>query len=624
MNKIRLISLILAIAIVVSVLGGCTSSTLANPVENGEFKYTLVRSNDAGSTVQAAIRELRAAVKSNMDCEVTVIKDSVEEPSDSTYEIIIGESNRPESALAKEALINNRVNNADDFIVKVIGNKIVILALNDKMIDVATKWFVSTFCGSIDDFCQLTTDYEFIYAPESSLGSDKINRVNDVDIARYTVVLPKEISYMVGRQYNLYTEYMEQYGYSIKIGEERDIEETYEILVGDTSREASSTVNVEGDNWVIKVVGNKIVIKGGSVLATYRASEEFYNLNKAGLESGYPFVWSDGYVINGKYDANEENTYTLNFSDDFEGTAINMNLWGDYRYTNKTVGDSALGGKQYPTNIQGQCDIPEGRNQNLIYQADGTLHVGGMLVNDKDFVYGDVSSVDTMVYRYGYIEFRAKLAESPAYTGMWINGSTSTGTRHINRFGSIMNHSAMTEIDVLENFSDENSFQSNVHHWYNLYKSDGITTSGNGHNGLDADSRYTGKSTNNKKYNYDVVKNNATLADDFHLYSCYWDDESIEFAFDGKRFLNYEFNDQEMPSVSCGMLYVIFECGLGSASYGETYNRNKHEARYEAQWDFIKIYQSDRFNSQMVYAGPQAEKANLKYVYPENDVLGNY
>jgi hypothetical protein len=520
--------------------------------------------------------------------------------------------------------MNNRVNNSKDFIVKVVGKKIVIYAINDQMVEIASQWFVNTFCGSVEDFKQLHGKYEFIYTADNDSKGNVVNKVNGADVGRFKIVLPSQISYLVGRQFDYYSEYMNELGYSIVIGEERDAEETYEILVGDTSRDASKSVKVEGDNWVIKVIGNKLVIKGGSLLATYRAAEEFYNLVKTTGESKTAFDWSDGYTLNGKYDALEEGTYTLNFEDEFDSSAINVNHWGSYRYVDKTIGDSCFGGKQYPVDWQGNCDIPEGRNQNLIYQADGKLHIGSMLATEKDFAYGDVSTVDTMIYRYGYIEFKAKLGKSPSYTGMWINGSTNNGSRQLNRWGGIMNHSAMTEIDVLENFSSEYEYHSNVHHWFNLFKGDGISTSGNGHNSLDGDSRYNGKSLNNKKLVFDHEKNGGTLADDFHIFSCYWDDTCIDFAFDGKRYLHYDFAEQEMPSASCGLLYVIMENGLGSATYGETYNRNKHDKRYEAQWDYVKIYQSNRDNCQMVYSGPAAQKPTLKYVYPEHDVLSKY
>jgi len=88
--------------------------------------------------------------------------------------------------------------------------------------------------------------------------------------------------------------------------------------------------------------------------------------------------------------------------------------------------------------------------------------------------------------------------------------------------------------------------------------------------------------------------------------------------------LHYDLAEQEMPSTSCGLLYVIVSHGMGDAAYGKTYNRDKDEIRYEAQWDYVKIYQSDRVNSQMVWAGPADQKANLKYQYPEHDVLGKY
>ena len=625
MKIIRFLALFLAIVMTVSVLGACSQKALINPVNNGEFAYVIVRGNESGSTVQNSVKDLRAAVKNNFECSVTVAKDSVAEDNAEAYEILVGDTNREATNKAKEALINNRVNNSKDFIVKVIGKKIVIYAVNDYMVEVATQWFIHNFCGSIDAFNQLHSNYEFIYSEHFSSNDNIINTVNGVDIGRFKVVLPKRISFLVGRHIELYAEYMDKFGYTIDLGEERDTEEEYEILVGDTTRKASESVKVEGDNYVIKVIGNKVVIKGGSELATYRAAEEFYNLVTETETSKKAFSWSDGFTVNGKYDANEAGTYTLNFNDEFEGSEINANHWGSYSFKNGTLGESSLGGTVYKTDWLGRAAEPHAANKNLVYQSNGTLHLGTMRINDADFEDSDISTVSSMVYRYGYSEVSIKLPQSPAHGSYWLNGSTNNTSSVIGRFGGIMNHSAMTEIDVLENFSSVHDYHANVHHWYNLYKADGISTSGNGHNSLDGDARYNGKSTNNKKYVYDTVKNGDTLADDFHIYGCYWDDECIEFSFDGRSFLRYDFSEQEMPSVSCGLLYLILSVGIGDASYGKTYNKNKDELRYEAEYDYVRVYQTDRINSQMVYAWPQEqETGTLKFIYPEHNVNGKY
>lgn len=624
MKTRKIICLLLALILIVSVLGGCSGAALATPVSNGEFIYTIVRSTDSGSVVQNAVKEIRSAIRSNLDCNVKVAKDSAVETSDDSYEILVGDTDRAATAVAKETLLNNRVNNSKDFIVKVIDKKIVIYASNEAMVEIASQWFIQTFCGSYEAFENLNSKYEFIYTHEGADGTNNINTVNNIDLGRFSVVLPRQTLYLVGRQLELYTDYMERFGYSINIGEERDTEQEYEILVGDIARTSSQSVKVEGNNFVIKVIGNKVVIKGGTDVATYRAAEEFYNIVKSSETSGTPISWSDGYTINGKYDASEKGTYTLNFDEEFDGAVVDVNKWGTYGSLD-SVGSSSLGGSTYKVDLNGNCSSPDGRNRKLIYQSDGKMHIGTMLINDKDFASTDISTSSTMVYRYGYLEVAFKLADNPASSAIWANGSTFSGSDIIKRFGGIMNHSAMTEVDILENFGNTYNFHSNVHHWFNLYKADGISTSGNGHNSLDGDSRYNGKSLNNKKCEYDTVKNGDTLSDNFHIYSCYWDNTEITFAFDGKSYLTYDFAEQDMASVSCGMLYLILGCSMGSSSYGVTYNRNQHLPRYEAELDYVRIYQSDNYNCQMVYAWPQnQENGTLKYVYPEHDVNGKY
>ena len=623
----KIVALLVALIICVCVFSGCDGGKLASSVLiDGNFRFKIIRSSDSGAVVQALVRELRSEIKKNFGCEVKVEKDNVDEEIDGDYEIIVGESNREASAIAKETLLNNRVNSANDFIVKVVDNKIAILALNETMTDVAVKWFIKNFCQSVKDFEKITQNYEFIYTSQNVEQNGFINYISNMDIGRFKVVLPRVSSYLVGRQMEYYRDLMSKYGYSVKIGEDFDQSEEFEILVGDTSRTESQKIKVEGDNFIIKVVGNKLIIKGGNVLADYAAAKKFFEIISEAETKNEGINWTDGYTVNGKYDSGEKGIYTLNFYDDFDSSTVDTTKWGSYRYPNKTISASSLGGKHYYTNIYGECDLPEAKGNNLIYTADGKLHLGSMRINDIDFVNSDISTIYTMSFRYGYVETKAKLAKEPASVSIWCNGSTNTTMASINHFGDIMNHSAMTEVDIIENFSSSYSFASNIHHWYNLYKSDGISTSGNGHNSLDGDSRYTGNSLNNKKFNYDSVKYGDTLSDDFHIYSLYWDTERMDFAFDGKRYFTYEFKDNTMASVTCGMLYYILGSQMGSPAYGTLYNKNTHPERCEAVFDYVKIYQSNDVNSQMAFSWPekQEEKGQVILKYPDHSVNDVY
>ena len=62
---------------------------------------------------------------------------------------------------------------------------------------------------------------------------------------------------------------------------------------------------------------------------------------------------------------------------------------------------------------------------------------------------------------------------------------------------------------------------------------------------------------------------------------------------------------------------------MGSANYGYTYSKDKHEDYYEHKIDYIRLYQTDAINSQLVTAWPETQANGTPTIrYPEN-TLGN-
>ena len=338
------------------------------------------------------------------------------------------------------------------------------------------------------------------------------------------------------------------------------------------------------------------------------------------------FTWSDGYTINGKYDATEEGAYTLNWNDEFEGNTIDRNKWGDYKNnSSSTIAASSLGGNCYWTDLFGESPYNGGNLKNLIYQSDGKLVLGAQKVTDKDFVQSRISTYYTMSFRYGLMEICGKLAPDPAFSGYWLNGGAVNDAEYVKRFGKEQERSGMTEIDILENFSSSTSFSSNVHRWWDEYDVNGNKNATGGHTSLDGDSRYTGNSKNNKKFSYDISKHGDTLPDDFHIYSFYWDDNKMKFAFDGKTYFTYSFGENSSVSVHCLMNYLIMECGMGAATYGAAYKNDLHGNYYEHQIDYVRIYQHNAVNSQLITAWPEKQSnGTAKCYYSDNGVNGAY
>ena len=155
MNIKKIIAIVLCI-FTLATLTGCLGAKLPASVdEEGKFVYAITRSGEAKVTeVDNAVRVLRAAMKEGFGCSVSILKDTAYEDYKGNYEILIGDTNREASTTVKNRLIKNRPNNANDFIVAVIDDKICINAVQNSVIESAVDWFAKTFCGSLEDILQ--------------------------------------------------------------------------------------------------------------------------------------------------------------------------------------------------------------------------------------------------------------------------------------------------------------------------------------------------------------------------------------------------------------------------------------------------------------------------------------
>lgn len=626
--KIRnIICIVLCFVMTLTVLSACASNVSTVPTgidADGRFIYTIIRGENSGSGAENAAKALRTAFKENFGAKASIAKDNVVENVEGVCEILVGETNRPESLQTKETLLNNRTNTAYDFIVKVINNKICIMATTDEMVKTATDWFISNFCQSADSWGMLRSDYEFIYAKEYE---SVYNTVAGTDIGLFTFVKPREFSYLIGMEIEDVIKFYKTMGFEMKYVEDMDEETPFEILVGDTTREESKSVTVEGDNYVIKVVGTKLVIKGGNELSTYRAAKHFADLVKNSKKDGF-FNWTDGYVINGKYEKEEKDVYTLNFFDEFEGSRVNTDIWGDYTGEATRSSVSQLGGKRYevdPMNESGAYTKDTGKPipQKLVYQKDGSIALGSMYLGEKNFIGANLSTWSSMNYRYGFLEIRSQFAASPSCTAFWL---VNSGTTYLqSRYGD-MSSSGFTELDLVENYGHNDSFGANVHRWWTDYSSD-LQSTISGHNGIGGDSRYAVPG-NDQHFAYDTERYGDDLTTSFNTYSFYWDDKCYKFAFNGKTFLDYQFKDNLSIAVhELPMLIIISNC-LGISGYGLSYSVGNSPEYTETYLDWVRVYQSTEFNSQMMIGdGQWAENPsydNTKILYPEHSLKGTY
>ena len=260
-------------------------------------------------------------------------------------------------------------------------------------------------------------------------------------------------------------------------------------------------------------------------------------------------------------------SYTLAYSDEFNGTAIDSSIWnvgestGIVTYDNKVFYKTVLD-KNHVSESDGTGKISFGQDADStvsVYKdANGTYYCNPTneqitdssltLVNEAatlKTVYGGAMRTNgNLEVKRGYIEANVKFASETIDEAFWLN-ATATPTLRYN------------EIDIFETFGNDSAI-SNIHTWDNNYKLQGGTdfhynwSSELGDSRVIATSIYDGK---------------------FHTIGLQWEENYLKFYFDGELKLtvsNTESNSERFTAFANALLYTEFSAtpktGFGSWS----------------------------------------------------------
>lgn len=511
------------------------------------FYYTIIRTKSASTEIEALAKETRSAIKKTFGASPKMTYD-VTEGSKSGYEILIGDTDRAETQTAKAAMQKNRTNSQLDFIIKVVNEKICIYAGNDDILQKAVSYFNETFCSSEKDWNRLNTKTQIIY--ESPIKSYN-HKIAGTALSAFTFVTPKAAEYIYSKDIWSIVEHISgNQGYELPVTDMRAITSANEILIGDTGRAESNSLSVSGNDWVICVTNGKLVIKGGNSLSLSAGISEFYKLLVNAENSGKALNLANGYKKTGTYNPTNDD-YRLTWSDEFNGDKLDNYWWLDYSNTpyGKNTGSSVLGGSIYETGTE------------YATTSNGSLNMKAYR-QDKDFYGAHISTNYTMMYRYGIMEIRAKLPVAPGCAAFWLN-CANTG------YGN------GAEFDILENFGSVKTFAANLHKW----------CGGDYHTSLDSDSVYR----KTKQFTFeDAFDSNATLADDYHVYTLIWNEHQVIQAVDGKVFFTYEMREND--DVLRLPYYFIFANGMGGSDYGNAWKEGGPD-EINLSVDYIRVYQ---------------------------------
>ncbi len=266
--------LILALLCILPLLAACRTSTTGNePIQpsepekqepltvfsDGVCNYTIVRPEKCSNGVSKGATSLKNALQTAIGSKSVKIKEDYlyDGQTPEEFEILIGPTNREESA---EVLNTLRY---QDFAVVIEGKKLVIAAHSDEKITEAVNYVIELINNAQGTLIINTEDQKTVRA-EYTVDSVSIG---NTDLTGYCLVTPKETSALAEAAVSAFQEkVLEASGIYLPIKKDSEEETEKEILVGDTSRAASASVDsaaLGSYGYSISTSGSKIIIKAG-------------------------------------------------------------------------------------------------------------------------------------------------------------------------------------------------------------------------------------------------------------------------------------------------------------------------------------------------------------------------
>ncbi len=583
-NIKRFIALFLCLAMVVGAVG-CTTTTTKVITDadivgsDGRFLYTVVYADGISDLILDEARNLSSQLRETFDIRVDRGSDvKIAEPETEAYEILIGNTDREESKTALDYLNGTRLNTEKDYLIKVMGEKIVIVANTDEVLAQAVRYFTTTYAIGYAEFTPLGEGYEYLFKAQYSISGASIaeNPLNE-----YVIVTPAIKSLTWGDKIREFRENLKASSGIELNAVKHDVAPTdKEIVVGNTNRETG--VNPSENDWIIKVVGKKLVVNGGSDLAIAEAMDALLELEAKCAKNKEPLAFDANFELKGTYKRDDSNYY-FTWSDEFSGKTLDRTTWEDVDMNNEMV-TSVYGGKSFKADARDA------------YVSGGSMHIPAKLLSRKDFQQGQVATNRTMTFQYGVIEIMGKFPAYPITTAFWslaapyevIDGVVTPKTRI-----------QQLELDFLENFGEPCDFSSHLMNWFTNEDLAQNTTAG------------TSWTTGGSKWGlgnryYFKGKEGETLADAYHLYSVRWTPYEISFAFDGDIYHTIDllaYSDFRGGQYSRTPIYILI-----GASYGDPWYTRLKLPDYEdmprysnLSIDYVRLYQTDTYKEENVY-----------------------
>lgn len=540
---------------------------------DGTFKYPVVYGAAATDpTVSAEIVNLVDQIAHSFDIETHCGDDT--EMKQSTYELLLGETNRAESKQALAALAKIKSANGNDtanYLIKRIGGKICIVGGSDLALAQAIRYFNTAYCHTLRELAPvMDKDFSFSHVGKFTL---KGYTVAGSPLAQYKIVVPKSHSVLWTRTLETFTKRIRaDYGLQIKSVKDTTAATAKEIVIGNTTRAAAPAKGYE-----IKVANGKMYVNGADDIQICKAIQLLIEDEQKAAVAGKAVSYPNGYKKTGVAEKNTVDYY-LSWGDEFNGTELDRSIWvnwGGNSQTEPRTTPSCTGGTAYKMDAM-ECTV-----------SDGELYVPCKRLSHEDFTHGQPTTNGTVASRYGVIEWRVKIPQYPITTALWGYFTDYILTDE----GKVENKSDLSmELDVNENFADPRKVGSCVHNW--------ATTEDDVMQDTTADI-WLPDSLNGLSRTY-TYKGEDTLCDDWHIYSCIWTPYEISFALDGDIYYSYDLTKVEGSDFTrARALRWMIGAAYGAAEYGPKEIPDDAPLEDGIHCDWFRIYQTDMYDSWM-------------------------
>lgn len=197
-------------------------------VEDGRSSYVVIYPENADRELMQAVNDLISSVKQATGVTLADRSDYLSATAEpAAYEILIGSTNRAESAIADDF-------RTGDYTVAVQGTKLVLCGGSSAATANAVAYFAEQIAGqATGERLQISSSQNYLKTQSYYISSLKIN---DVCINRYRIVVPRD-GYTERYVAQLIVQHLRVYsGYAPQIVEDTEALGDYEIRIGVTNR----------------------------------------------------------------------------------------------------------------------------------------------------------------------------------------------------------------------------------------------------------------------------------------------------------------------------------------------------------------------------------------------------